>query len=133
MGSSLKSNQDEFEDQKDHLTVNEKREFARFEFLKSVHVFPVSTTEPGVLDEIPKDSIESWADDMSEGGMRVEITRPLSLNLIYKIAFEFEKKQMVEVYGRIVWTRDSHAGIRFFLMEPDLRERIRALLERKKG
>jgi hypothetical protein len=109
------------------LNGDDKREFVRFEFLKLAHVFLVIPTETESFREIQKDSIEAWANDVSEGGMRLEMVQPLNLDLIYKIVFEFENKQLVEVYGRIVWLRDNHAGVRFLLADQDIRARIRAI------
>lgn len=106
---------------------SEKRRFNRFTFQEPVLVFPVLPSQSGNIYEVQRSSIEARAHDISEGGLRLEVDRPLNSNFVLKLNFAVEKSEPVEVYGKIVWSEKNHCGIRFMLADSTLRKGIRSI------
>jgi hypothetical protein len=111
--------------------VDEKRKFNRFDFQKTVQVFPVLPSSSGNIFEVQKKPIEAWANDISEGGLRLEAADSFDPNFLLKLNLELVEDQSVEVYGKIIWSRDSHCGVRFMLVDKKLRKGIHAISAKK--
>lgn len=82
----------------------EKREFNRFEFQKSVQVFPVLPSKSGNILEVENQSLKGKAHNISEGGLRLVTPKGFPENSILKLNFKVEKNESVEVYGKIMWS-----------------------------
>ncbi len=109
----------------------EKRRFDRFEFQKSVQVFPVLPSLSGNIFEIQNKPIEAWANDISEEGLQLEVSQTFNPNFLLKLNFDFGKNKSVEAYGKIIWSYDYHSGLRFMLVDQHLREQIQSIGEKK--
>lgn len=109
----------------------EKRRYNRFEFQKSVQVFPVLPSKSGNIFEVQQNPLKVWANDISEGGLRLETSNSFNPNFLLKLNFEVEEEKLVEVFGKIIWTRDSHCGIRFMLADQEMRKGIRSFAKKK--
>jgi len=107
--------------------LEEKRIFYRYEFQSKVRLFPIRTSNSGQILEIQDAPLDSWANDISAGGLRLEGVRSFELNSLLKINFESANQQAVEAYGKIVWAYDNHAGVRFVLKNHRLRKKIKAI------
>ena len=107
----------------------ENRKFVRFNFQKSILLFPVVYSKSGNIYEIQVEPIRVWANNIGEGGLRLEGTPKINTKLPVKLCFEFVKDQPVEVYGRIAWTLDHHCGIRFLGPDEDLNAALRAIVD----
>ncbi len=105
----------------------EKRKHGRVEFQKSVQVFPVIPSRSGHIFEVQEKPVPAWANDISEGGLRLETSQAYDPNFLLKLNFEVEEDKAVEVFGKVIWTRDHHCGVRFMLVDQDMRKGIRAL------
>jgi hypothetical protein len=105
----------------------EKRRFDRFDFQKSAQVFPVLPSKSGNIYEVQKDPIEAWVNDISEGGVRLEVVHSFASDALLKLNFELEKNKTVETYGKIVWSHDNHSGIHFMMADHRLRKDIKAI------
>ena len=109
----------------------EKRRYNRFEFQKSVQIFPVFPSKSGHIYEVQNNSIDAWANDISNAGVRLEVAYCFDRYFLLKLNFEFGKSQPVEAYGRIIWSYDNHSGIQFLLMDQLLRQGIKAFSEKR--
>ena len=109
----------------------EKREYDRFEFQKPVQVFPVLPSKSGNILEVENQSLKGRTQNISEGGLSLVTPKGFSENSILKLNFKVEKDQPVEVYGRIVWTRKKHCGVRFVLADQKIHKGIRTILHKK--
>ena len=110
----------------------EKRKFDRFQFQKSVQIFPVLPSKSGHIYEVQHQPIDAWANDISEEGLRLEVSHSFGSDSLLKLHFEFEKDKTVEAFGKIVWSHDSHSGIQLMLMDRHLRNGIKAIGKKKK-
>ncbi len=106
---------------------SERRKFDRFEFQKPVRVFVVNFSKSGHVYEVSQNSIEAWANNIGEGGLRLESVQPFDPNLSLKFNFEFAEDMPVEIYGKVAWSHDHHCGIRFLIMHQNMRPGIRAM------
>ncbi len=111
--------------------LNEKRHFDRFKFQKPVRVFSVLPSKSGNIYEVQKNCLELKASNISEGGLNLEVEKPLDSQYLLKMNFEVEKDQLVEVYGKVVWSRENHCGVRFMLTDPVLRKGIRSIEKKR--
>jgi hypothetical protein len=109
----------------------EKRKFNRYEFQKPVLVFPVLPSKSGNILEVEDHSLKSQASDISEGGLRLATSNGFKTDSILKLNFKVEKNQPVEVYGKIIWKQKEQCGVRFVLVDPQIRKGIRAIGKKK--
>src|SRR5580704_13023884 len=109
---------------------SEKRRFNRFDFQKSVQVYPVLPLKSGNIYEVQKNSIEVKASDISEGGLRLETSQGLDPKFLLKLNFEVQKDERIEVYAKIMWAEKTHCGVRFMLTDSILRKSIRAIAKK---
>jgi hypothetical protein len=108
----------------------EKRKHNRFDFQKTVKVFPVLPSKSGNIFEVQKDPFELRASDISEGGLKLETPKSLAGQFLFKLNFEVASEQNVEVYGKVMWSGDKHCGVRFMLTDPLLRKGIRSMAKK---
>jgi len=92
---------------------SDKRKFVRFNFQRPVFLFPVVYSKSGNIYEVQTEAVQVWANNISEGGLRLENTTMFDPTFPVKLFFDLVKGQRVEIYGKIVWTLDQHCGIRF--------------------
>ncbi|HEY5037896.1 MAG TPA: PilZ domain-containing protein [bacterium] len=111
--------------------IVEKRKFNRFEFQKSVLVFPVIPSESGNIYQVQNKSYESWAHDISEDGLQLENLGNFNSDTILKLRFELEANTPVEVYGKVIWSESDHLGLRFVLPDSKVRKGIQAISQKK--
>ena len=111
--------------------MNDKRRHDRFEFQKRIHVFPVLPSKSGNIYEVQKDSFEAHSSNLSEGGLGLETAKPLNPDFLLKVNFELQSDQAMEVYGKVVWSRQNHCGIRFMYTDASLRRGIKFLAQEK--
>ena len=109
----------------------EKREFDRFDFQKPVLIYPVSPSKSGNILEVESRSLEAKAHNISEGGLKLVTPQSFPENSILKLNFKVKKDQTVEVYGKIMWSEQKSCGVRFVLADPEARQGIRAIGQKK--
>lgn len=105
----------------------EKRVYNRIDFQKPVRVFPVLPSKSGNIYEVQKDSFEAQASDVSEGGLGLKVSKPMSPEFLVKMNFELADNQPVEIYGKIVWSQSNRCGIRFMHTDMAIRKTLRSL------
>ena len=111
--------------------LEEKRRHNRFNFQKTVKVFPVLPSKSGNIYEVQNQSLEVKAFDISEGGLRLESEGELNPNFLIKMNFELIKDRPVEVFGRIMWSSERSHGIRFMVADHEIQHGVRALSKKK--
>ena len=109
----------------------EKRKHHRVEFRQPVRVFPVLPSKSGNIYEVQTESFEVQAHDISEGGLRLQTHQDLNPQFLVKLNFEILKDQPVEVFGKIMWSQEKHHGIRFMLVDQEMRRDIKSLARKK--
>ena len=107
--------------------MEEKRRFNRFDFQNVIHVFPVLPSKSGNIFEVQKESFEASASNISEGGLKFETKKELSPNFLLKLNFELTHDQPLEVYGKVIWSKDNRFGIRFMYTDQTLRQAVRSI------
>lgn len=111
--------------------VDEKRRHDRYEFQKTVRVYPVLPSQSGNIYEVQKESFEARTSDLSEGGLGLETRKPLDPHFLLKMNFEVENSQAVEVYGKVIWSTPNRCGVRFMYADSSLRRSIRSIPQKK--
>ena len=114
-------------------SVSEKRRFRRYDFKKTVKVFPVVPSISGNIYEVHTQSMEMLSRDISEGGLKLEASGKIESDSLLKLNFEVVDNQPVEIYGKVIWTQDNHLGIRFMMPDPVLRKGIRSMRKKNKS
>src|SRR5579859_1332406 len=105
----------------------EKRQHPRFDFQQPVKVYPVLPSKSGNIYEVQSRPVEFQAYNISEEGLALEADRDMDGEIILKMNFEVEKDQPLIVYGKIVWSQEKHLGVRFLMVDSDMRRSINAL------
>ena len=108
----------------------EKRQHPRFDFRETVKVFPVVPSKSGHIYEVQNKSVEFEACDISEGGLGLKAGHEFDGEIVLKMNFEVEKNQPVVVFGKVVWSEEKHLGVRFLMIDPEMRKSIRTLAKK---
>ncbi len=111
--------------------LQEKRRYKRFDFQKSVKIFPVLPSKSGNIYEVQTQAVQVKAVDISEGGLRLETDADLNENFLVKMHFEMTKDRPVEVFGRIMWSSEKQHGIRFMIADHEIQHGVRAIAKKK--
>lgn len=107
--------------------VTEKRQHPRVDFQKPVKVFPVLPSKSGNIYEVQTRPVEFQAYNISEDGLGLEADGDLGDEVILKINFEVERDRPVIVFGKIIWSHERHFGVRFLMVDQEMRKSIKAL------
>jgi hypothetical protein len=91
---------------------NENRQYPRMDFVTEV-VIQQMVESDGNAFVIQETTVLGKALDISEGGMRMEISDTASLSQILKLNFYMEKNDLVEVYTKQVWQKGNIYGLEF--------------------
>ena len=91
---------------------NESRHYPRIDFVTEVVIQEMVESE-GNAFVIKETTVLGKALDISEGGMRMEISDTAALSQILKLNFYMEKNDLVEVYGKRVWQKGNIYGLEF--------------------
>jgi hypothetical protein len=90
----------------------EHRQYPRIDFVTEVVIQEMVESE-GNTFVIQETTVLGKALDISEGGMRMEISDAADLTQILKLNFRMQKNDMVEVYGNRVWQKGDIYGLEF--------------------
>jgi hypothetical protein len=91
---------------------NEHRQYPRIDFVTEVVIQEMVESE-GNSFVIQETTVLGKALDISEGGMRMELSDTAALSQILKLNFYMEKNDLVEVYGKRVWQKGNIYGLEF--------------------
>ncbi len=104
--------------------LQEKRHYDRYQFQKPIQVYPVLPSKSGNIYEVQDKVIPAQSNNISEGGLKLETNKSFDVNSILKLSFESEKDSSVEVYGKIIWTKKAHCGVRFMMPDRSIQKVI---------
>lgn len=94
------------------LKNEDNRQFTRVEFVTEVDIQQVEAVG-GDAFVVKETTVLGKALDISEGGMRLELTDAAELGEILKLNFFLEKNNPLEVYTKQVWKNGNIYGLKF--------------------
>jgi len=93
-------------------------------------VHPVVESKSGNVFEVSGSPIEVKSLDVSEGGLRLELSKAVPSHKILKINFETQKNKLVDVYTKIAWVQGALCGLQFIVLDNATRQFIRTYVEK---
>ncbi len=103
----------------------ERRKYTRAQFSETVTVHNVTESKSGNVFEVEGRPITVRAQDVSEGGMKLEFAETASPSQIYKLNFKIPKNGSVDVYSKLAWKGDGSFGLQFIVLDEEVRKHIR--------
>jgi c-di-GMP-binding flagellar brake protein YcgR len=111
-------------------TGAERRKYKRVEFKESVVVHPVLESKSGNVYEVGESSLRVKSVDVSEGGLRLLLSEPVSAGKILKVNFQSSKSKMSDIYTKIAWANGALCGLQFIVLDEPTRQFIRDYVEK---
>jgi hypothetical protein len=111
----------------------ERRKHPRAKFQETVTVHKVIESSSGNVFEVQGNPIIVKAEDVSEGGIRLEIGETNSPTKILKLNFQLQKNKPVDVYTRLAWTGKGQCGLQFIVLDEEIRRMIQTYVSKKGG
>lgn len=102
----------------------EKRQSHRVSYTSDVNAFDVVPSKSGFIFEVASEPHTFPAMDVSCGGIRLAVSRPLVDQSILKIRMELQKKKPVDVFARVVWTDQKQAGLKFIVVHEEAQRHL---------
>ena len=110
----------------------ERRKYPRVKFQESVVVHNVVESKSGNVFEVQGNPLVVKAQDVSEGGIRLEVGNGPAPGKIFKLNFQIQKDKSVDVYSRLAWTIGGMFGLQFIVADEQIRRYIRGFVEKSK-
>jgi hypothetical protein len=111
-------------------SASERRKFPRKKFQEEVIVHKVVESKSGNVFEVQGTPLVAKAQDVSEGGMRLEINKPLDPTNILKLNFKISKSKNIDLYSKLAWAGDGTFGLQFIVVDSEVRRIIRSFVEK---
>src|ERR1700734_963875 len=109
---------------------SEKRKHKRVHFKEPVIVHPVVESKSGNVFEVSGTPLELKSLDVSEGGLRIELSEPVPSHKILKVNFALSKNKLVDVYTKIAWVNGALCGLQFIVLDEATRQFLRGYVEK---
>ncbi len=91
--------------------------------------YPRKEVLVGVHYATPDDSFSGWVHNVSEGGVFIETSRPLSLRTDVTLAFTMPESDIpIETKGKVMWTSKNGMGLKFKEVDESTRDKIKSAL-----
>ena len=103
----------------------ERRKFTRAKFDETVTLHNVTESKSGNVFEVEGHPITVKAQDVSEGGIKLEFADTASPSKIYKLNFKIPKNGSVDIYSKLAWKSDGSFGLQFIVVDEEVRKHIR--------
>lgn len=110
--------------------AEDRRKFPRAKFQESVVVHNVVESKSGNVFEVNGTPLVAKAQDVSEGGIRLQVTKETAPASIFKLNFQVTKKKNIDVYSKLAWAANGVCGLQFILVDEEVRRVIRSFVER---
>lgn len=110
----------------------ERRKYPRVKFQESVVVHNVVESKSGNVFEVQGNPMVVKAQDVSEGGIRLEVGTGNPLGKIFKLNFQIQRDKTVDVYSRLAWADDGRFGLQFIVADEQIRRYIRGFVEKSR-
>lgn len=104
---------------------SERRKYHRARFNETITVHNVNESKSGNVFEVAGAPIILKAQDVSEGGIRIQIDDPASPTKIFKLNFKIPKNGSVDVYSKVAWHREGYCGLQFIVLDDEVRRLIK--------
>jgi hypothetical protein len=108
----------------------ERRKFSRAKFQETVTVHQVTESKSGNVYEVEGTPVTVKAQDVSEGGIRIEMGKLNPASKIMKLNFQIPKNGSVDVYTRLAWASGGQCGLQFVVLDEEIRGHIKGYVER---
>jgi hypothetical protein len=112
------------------LSDAERRKHKRVEFKESILVHPVLESKSGNVYEVGESALTVKSLDLSEGGLRVMISEPVTAGKILKVHIQSPKSKMSDIYTKIAWANGALCGLQFIVLDENTRQFIRGYVEK---
>jgi c-di-GMP-binding flagellar brake protein YcgR len=110
----------------------EKRKHSRIKFDGDVQIHPVMQSKSGNILEVQDKTLVGKSDDLSEGGICLEVGDTNSATEILKLTFNVQKAKTVDAYAKLAWKSGSRCGLQFIVLDDDSRKQIKDFVDKKK-
>ncbi len=110
----------------------ERRKYPRAKFQESVVVHSVVESKSGNVFEVQGNPLVVKAQDVSEGGIRLEVGNVATPNKIFKLNFQIQKDKPMDVYSKLAWNGHGQLGLQFIVADEEIRRMIRGFVEKTK-
>ncbi|GEM_PF-2719132 len=109
---------------------SERRKHPRVPYSNTLKVQKVSSSKIGNVFEVQADALKGAAQDIGEGGFRVELPTNLKPGAILKLIFKVGARdaEMSEAYVRVVWSDKEEHGVQFLMLEDMTLRKIRVFI-----
>ena len=109
---------------------SERRQYSRAKFNETITVHNVTESKSGNVFEVQGNPLVLKAQDVSEGGMRIQIDDPASPAKIFKLNFKLPKNGSVDVYSKVAWNGDGYCGLQFIVLDEEVRRLIKGYVSK---
>ncbi len=99
--------------------------------LKFLHnrAYPRKEVLAGVHYATPDDSFFGWLHNLSEGGVFIETSQPLSIRTDIALAFTMPESNIsIKTKGKVRWTGQNGMGLKFKEVDESTRDKIKSIL-----
>jgi len=110
----------------------EKRKHSRIKFDGDVKIHPVMQSKSGNILEVQNKEIAAKSDDLSEGGICLEIGDTNAATDILKLTFSIKKDKAVDAYAKLAWKSGAKCGLQFIVLDDESRKQIKDYVDKKK-
>jgi len=111
---------------------NDRRKYNRAKFSEEVTVHKVTESKSGNVFEVQGKSLTVQAQDVSEGGIRLELADVDSPSKIFKLNFKLPKNGSVDVYSKLAWKDGQSCGLQFIVLDEESRKQIKGYVSKSK-
>jgi hypothetical protein len=115
---------------KNDNSVSDRRRYPRVKFHGKVTAHPVVESKSGNVYEVQGNPLTLKAQNVSEGGIRLELGEVSSPSSILKLNFKVDKDRSVDVYSKLAWVMNGLCGFQFIVLDEEVRKAIRGFVER---
>ena len=109
---------------------NDRRKYDRAKFEEEVTVHKVAESKSGNVFEVQGAPLVVQAQDVSEGGIRLELADVSSPSKIFKLNFKLPKNGYVDVYSKLAWKTDGACGLQFIVLDEESRRQIKGYVSK---
>jgi PilZ domain len=103
---------------------NERRKHPRAKFREKVTLYHVTESKSGNVFEVQGPPLTAKAQDLSEGGIRLEIQISPASSGIFKLNFQVGKDRSVDLYSKLAWAGNGFFGLQFLMADEEARRLI---------
>ncbi len=108
---------------------SERRKHTRVKFHEKITVHDVLESKSGNVFEVNDLPHTVQSLNISEGGIRLELSDNHNPPSILKLKIDFKDKSL-DLYGKLIWKAQGLCGLQFLLLDEEVRNAIRGLVSK---